>query len=43
MLQQEEEVGLRGGVGKGEVLHHAWALKAKASRARRPNTGPPVE
>lgn len=43
LLKQEEEVGLGGGVGKGEVLHHAWALKAKASRARRPNTGPPVE
>ena len=34
----EEEVGLGGGVGKGEVLHQAWALEAEASRARRPNT-----
>lgn len=28
----------RGGVGKAEVLHQAWALEAEASRARRPNT-----
>ena len=38
-MQQEEEAGLGGGVGKGEVLHHAWALKAKASRARSQTRG----
>lgn len=40
VLQQEEEVGLGDGVEKGEVLHQAWALEAKASRASRPCPSP---
>lgn len=40
VLQQEEEVGLGMGVEKGEVLHQAWALEAKASRASRPCPSP---